>query len=95
MNERRVDGATAHWGGRGVGPEEAGCGGRCSRPVSPRQVPRRRLWVGGSFAHGRRKRQPRLGMTDRTGGGGLRGPLIFGVIAATIELAIILWVMYC
>jgi hypothetical protein len=28
-------------------------------------------------------------------GGGLRGPLIFGVIAATIELAIILWVMYC
>jgi len=35
-------------------------------------------------------------MSDQQGGpGGLRGPLIFGVIAATIELAIILWLAYC
>jgi hypothetical protein len=27
--------------------------------------------------------------------GGFRGPLVFGVIAATIELAIILALMYC
>jgi hypothetical protein len=26
---------------------------------------------------------------------GLRGPLIFGVVAATIELAIVLALMYC
>jgi len=34
-------------------------------------------------------------MSDPQAGGGLRGPLIFGVIAATIEMAIILWVVYC
>jgi hypothetical protein len=27
--------------------------------------------------------------------GGFRGPLVFGVVAATIELAIILALMYC
>jgi hypothetical protein len=26
---------------------------------------------------------------------GVRGPLIFGVAAATIELATVLWVLYC
>jgi hypothetical protein len=26
---------------------------------------------------------------------GLSGPLIFGVIAATIEFAIVLWALYC
>jgi hypothetical protein len=40
------------------------------------------------------KRQSQLRMSDERSGG-LRGPLIFGVIAATIELAIILWIMYC
>jgi hypothetical protein len=32
---------------------------------------------------------------DRRAGWGIPGPLIFGVIAATIELAIILVVLYC
>jgi hypothetical protein len=34
-------------------------------------------------------------MSDSRAGGGLRGPLIFGVIAATIEMAIVLWALYC
>jgi len=25
----------------------------------------------------------------------LRGPLFFGVVAATLEMAVILWFMYC
>ena len=32
---------------------------------------------------------------DPQPGWGLRGPLLFGVIAATIELAIVLAVLYC
>ena len=33
---------------------------------------------------------------DNPGAGpGLRGPLIFGVVAATIELAIVLWALNC
>ena len=42
-----------------------------------------------------RRRQTPLGMKDAGPGGGLRGPLIFGVIAATIELAILVWVWRC
>ena len=77
-----------------MGPEAAGVG-RCSRPASPRQVPPGRLSVGESFAYVRAKRQPRREMSDPQAGGGLRGPLIFGVVAATIEMAIVLWLMYC
>jgi hypothetical protein len=50
--------------------------------------------VVGSFAHVRAKRQTQSRMSEPHGGG-LRGPLIFGVIAATIELAIVVWLMYC
>ena len=32
---------------------------------------------------------------DPEGGGSLRGPLVFGVIAATLQMAIILWALYC
>jgi hypothetical protein len=32
---------------------------------------------------------------DDRPGGGFRGPLVFGVVAATIELAIILALVYC
>jgi hypothetical protein len=58
-------------------------------------VSRRRRYVRGSFALGQHLRQARVRMSHPGRGGGLRGPLIFGVVAATIELAIVLWVLYC
>jgi hypothetical protein len=33
-------------------------------------------------------------MTERPKSGGLKPYLIFGIIAATIEMAVILWLMY-
>jgi hypothetical protein len=29
------------------------------------------------------------------GAGGMRAAMIFGVVAATIEMAVVLWMMYC
>ena len=34
-------------------------------------------------------------MTDPTGRKGLRVALTFGIVAATIEMAIVLWMTYC
>ena len=72
-------------GGAGIGGR-----GRCSRQVS-----RRRAGVYGSFAYVRPGGQGQMEKDDRRAGWGIPGPLIFGVIAATIELAIILVVLYC
>jgi hypothetical protein len=34
-------------------------------------------------------------MSDDKGRTILRGALIFGIVAATVEMAIVLWMMYC
>jgi hypothetical protein len=34
-------------------------------------------------------------MADETGRKGIRAALTFGIVAATIELGIVLWMMYC
>jgi hypothetical protein len=52
--------------------------------------------VGGAGAGGERVRGDEGGQPlDDRPKGGFRGPLVFGVIAATIEFAIILALMYC
>ncbi|HEX3867672.1 MAG TPA: hypothetical protein VHV78_13005 [Gemmatimonadaceae bacterium] len=34
-------------------------------------------------------------MTDLSGRKGLRVALTFGIVAATIEIGVVLWMMYC
>jgi hypothetical protein len=34
-------------------------------------------------------------MNERGGKAGLRAALIFGIVAATLEMGILLWMMYC
>ena len=49
----------------------------------------------GCFVGASRGRQIAMTQDNPGAGRGLRGPLIFGVVAATIELAIVLWLVYC
>jgi hypothetical protein len=34
-------------------------------------------------------------MNEKGGKAALRGALIFGIVAATVEMGIVLWMMYC
>jgi hypothetical protein len=34
-------------------------------------------------------------MNERGGKAGLRAAMIFGIVAATLEMGVLLWMMYC
>ena len=37
----------------------------------------------------------RVGMTDDTGKRDMRRVLIFGIVMATLEMGVVLWLLYC